>query len=319
MAKVVRSERALAPAAAIAITSSAPTTSALAVSFFMAISFRTTGGQGAERVALALAVSGQDPSWHDERDAPDRTARPELEHDDGDGGPALLRARELVRPEDTFSFHSARLRMEDVTPEALRAMNEETERATAELADVRPDVVATACLVAIMAQGPGSHRAAEAEIESILEHEHARAPVVSSAGALVDALHALGARRIGIVAPYLEELTRLVIAYIEDTGIEVADAISLEVSDNRAVAALDPYDLEQHWQRLDLRGCDALVLSACVQMRSLEVLEEVERSSGLPTVSAATATTWAILRALDLEPVAPGAGALLRAAPERVV
>jgi len=233
--------------------------------------------------------------------------------------PALLRAREFVRPDDTFTFHSARLRMENVTPEGLRAMNEGTARATAELADLRPDVVATACLVAIMAQGPGSHRAAEAEIESILEREHARAPVVSSAGALVDALQALGARRIGIVAPYLEELTRLVVAYVEDAGIEVGDAISLEIPENRAVAALDPHDLEQHWQRLDLRGCDALVLSACVQMRSLEVLEEVERRSGLPTVSAATATTWAILRALDLEPVAPGAGALLRAAPERVV
>jgi maleate isomerase len=233
--------------------------------------------------------------------------------------PAMLRARERLRPEVTFTFHSARLRMEDVTPEALRAMNEQTERAITELADLRPDVVATACLVAIMAQGPGSHCAAEAEIAAILEREHAHAPVVSSAGALVDALHALGARRIGIVAPYLEELTRLVVAYLEDAGIEVADAISLEVPDNRAVAALDPYDLEQHWRRLDLRGCDALVLSACVQMRSLEVLEAVERRSGLPTVSAATATTWAILRALDLEPVAPGAGALLRPAPERVL
>jgi maleate isomerase len=233
--------------------------------------------------------------------------------------PALLRARELVRPDDTFTFHSARLRMADVTPDALRAMNQQTERATAELADLRPHVVATACLVAIMAQGPGSHRAAESEIEFVLEREHASAPVVSSAGALVDALHALGARRIGIVAPYLEELTRLVVAYIEDAGIEVADAISLEVPDNGAVAELDPHDLEQHWRRLDLRDCDALVLSACVQMRALEVLEEAERRSGLPTVSASTATTWAVLRALDLEPVAPGAGALLRAAPERVV
>ena len=233
--------------------------------------------------------------------------------------PALLRARELVLPRDTFTLHSARLRMEDVTPQALRAMTEQTGRATVELADLRPDVIATACLVAIMAQGPGSHCAAEAEIGAILERKHAVVPVVSSAGALVDALHALGARRIGIVAPYLEELTRLVVAYIEDAGIEVADAISLEVPDNRAVAALDPHDLEQHWRRLDLRGCDALVLSACVQMRSLDVLEEVERRSGLPTVSAATATTWAILRALELEPVAPGAGALLRAAPERVI
>ena len=226
--------------------------------------------------------------------------------------PELLRARERVRPEDTFTFHSARLRMRDVTPQALRAMNEETERATIELADLRPDVVATACLVAIMAEGPGSHTPAEAEIESVLEREGAPAPVVSSAGALVQALHALGARRIGIVAPYTEELTRLVAAYIEAAGIEVRDTVSLEVPDNRAVAALDPSELERHWQRLDLSGCDGLVISACVQMRSLEVLEDVERSSGLPTLSAATATTWAILRALALEPVAPNAGALLR-------
>ena len=232
--------------------------------------------------------------------------------------PSLLRDRERERPENNFTFHSARLRMQHVTPEALRAMNAETERATSELADMRPNVVATACLVAIMAQGPKHHCVVEAEIESILEREHAAAAVVSSAGALVDALHALGARRIGMVTPYLKELTQLVAEYIEDAGIEVGDALSLEVSDNQAVAALEPEDLKSHWKRLDLRDCDALVLSACVQMPSLSAIEEVERESGLPTLSAATATTWAILRALDLEPVVGGGGALLRSAPERV-
>jgi maleate isomerase len=163
-----------------------------------------------------------------------------------------------------------------------------------------------------MAQGPKHHEVVEAEIESVLERENASAPAVSSAGALVEALHALEARRVGIVAPYLKELTRLVVDYIEDSGVEVADAISLEVPDNRAVAALDPHDLKNHWLRLDLRDCDALVLSACVQMPSLSVIEEVEQRSELPTLSAATATTWAILRALDLEPVAPGGAELLR-------
>jgi maleate isomerase len=228
--------------------------------------------------------------------------------------PALLRRRERERPEDTFTLHSARLRMDEVTPDALRAMNAQTERATTELADMRPDVVATACLVAVMAQGPKHHEVVEAEIESVLERENASAPAVSSAGALVEALHALEARRVGIVAPYLKELTRLVVDYIEDSGVEVADAISLEVPDNRAVAALDPQDLKNHWLRLDLRDCDALVLSACVQMPSLSVIEEVEQRSELPTLSAATATTWAILRALDLEPVAPGGAELLRPA-----
>ena len=83
--------------------------------------------------------------------------------------PALLRAREREQPQDTFTFHAARLRMQHVTPEALLAMNAQTERATTELADMRPNVVATACLVAIMAQGPKHHCVVQAEIESILD------------------------------------------------------------------------------------------------------------------------------------------------------
>jgi maleate isomerase len=235
--------------------------------------------------------------------------------------PAILRRRETVRRDERFTFHSARLRMQQVTAEELRAMNAQTARAASELADACPDVVATACLVAIMAQGMGYHCIAEEEIATVLAREDAAAPVVSSAGALIEALHELGALRIAMVAPYVTPLTRLVTGYIEDAGIEVHDVVSLEVSDNRAVGRLDPAELHQHWRKLDIAGCDALVLSACVQMPSLSVIEAVEQDSGLPTLSAAIATTWSLLRAMRLEPTAPGAGALLagpgKKAPDR--
>jgi maleate isomerase len=227
--------------------------------------------------------------------------------------PVLLRSREEVRPEERFTIHSARLRMRHVTAEELLAMNAQTDRAAGELADLAPDVVATGCLVAIMAQGPGYHETAEGQITARLEQEGAgTTPVVSSAGALVAALQTLGARRIGLITPYEPPLTQRVVEYLEDAGVQVGDAVSLAVPDNRAVAALDPSDLERHWRRLDLAGCDALVLSACVQMPSLAAIDAVERACGLPTLSAATATAWALLRALGLETVAPGGGALLR-------
>jgi maleate isomerase len=218
-----------------------------------------------------------------------------------------------------FTFHSARMRMNKVTAEELRRMNEQTDRAAAEVADVGPDAVATACLVAIMAQGPGYHCTAEDQITRVLEAEGVSAPVVSSAGALLEALRdGLGARRIAMVTPYEPSLTQLVVDYIEAAGIEVHDVVSLGVSENRAVAALDPADLLEHWRRLDLEGCDALVLSACVQMRSLPVLAEIERACGLPTLSAATATAWSLLRALELPSEAPDAGRLLAGSPAGV-
>jgi len=61
-------------------------------------------------------------------------------------------------------------------------------------------------------------------------------------------------------------------------------------------------------KRLDLKGVDALVLSACVQMPSLEALEPVQDMIGLPVLSAAACTTRVMLKSLGLEPVAPGAG-----------
>ncbi|MGI5472415.1 maleate cis-trans isomerase family protein [Streptomyces sp. CA-132043] len=225
--------------------------------------------------------------------------------------PRMLRAREQERPDDRFVFHSSRMRMRHVTPEELRGMNAQTERAALELADARPDVVATACLVAIMAQGPGHHCTAEAEITQALRGEGAQAPVVSSAGALLDGIAALGARRVAVLTPYMKDLTRLVVEYIEDAGVEVVDALSLEVPDNLAVARLDPEDLREHWRKLDLGRADALVLSACVQMPSLAAIQPVEDAAGLPVLSAATATTYRILTELGLDPVVPGAGRLL--------
>ncbi|WP_331772243.1 Asp/Glu racemase [Embleya sp. NBC_00888] len=225
--------------------------------------------------------------------------------------PRMMRAREAVAPDDRFVFHSSRMRMKHVTPDELRGMNAQTRRAAAELADARPDAVATACLVAIMAQGPGRHRTAEAEITEVLRDEGAAAPVVSSAGALITGIEALGARRVAVLTPYLRPLTELVVAYLEDTGIEVVDSVSLEVPDNIAVARLDPKDLHDHVGRLDLSGADALVLSACVQMPSLPVLQAIEDEVRLPVLSAATATAYCLLTELGRDPRVPGAGALL--------
>jgi maleate isomerase len=58
-------------------------------------------------------------------------------------------------------------------------------------------------------------------------------------------------------------------------------------------------------------GADALVLSACVQMPSLPVIEAVQDEVGIPVLSAATATTFRILSSLGLETRVPDAGALL--------
>ncbi|MFE7528681.1 Asp/Glu racemase [Kitasatospora sp. NPDC057542] len=227
--------------------------------------------------------------------------------------PALLRAREAVAPE-RFTFHSSRMRMTRVTPEQLRAMDAESDRCAAELSDARMDVIGYACLVAVMATGPGYHREAERRLHLRTVENGAPAPVVTSAGALVAGLRELGAAKVAMVTPYLRPLARTVVEYLAAEGIEVLDHAALEIADNLDVAAHDPALLPAIARALAYAEADAVVLSACVQLPSLSAVEEAEQQLGKPVVSAAVCTAHQLLRALGLPAFAPGAGHLLSGA-----
>ena len=153
--------------------------------------------------------------------------------------PAMLRAREAVAPE-RFTFHSSRMRMKKVTKEELAAMDADSDRCALELSDARVDVLGYACLVAIMSMGLGYHRQSEQRLHQRTVDNGAPAPVVTSAGALIQGLQRIGAKKIAVLTPYMKPLTQLVVDYIQHEGIEVQDAVSLEISDNLQVGAQDP-------------------------------------------------------------------------------
>lgn len=224
--------------------------------------------------------------------------------------PAML-ARAEVPDGVTFTFHSSRAPMRKVSAEELGRMNEHMTRCTRELVDARMDVIVSACLVAIMCQGRGFHRETERVLTAACLPEAPGTPIVTSAGALVAGLQALRARKVALIAPYMQPLTARVVDYLGAEGIEVNEAVSLEIPDNLAVGALDPMSLVKTAKRVDLSSIDALVLSACVQMPSLAALDAVQMEVDVPVLSTAAATVHQILRALHLPTRVPRAGALL--------
>ncbi|MBC8945156.1 maleate cis-trans isomerase family protein [Xenorhabdus indica] len=223
--------------------------------------------------------------------------------------PAILRTREMITPE-RFTFHSSRMRMKTVRKDELALMDAESDRCALELSDASVDIVGYACLVAIMSMGKGYHRISEKCLHLRTLENGYPAPVVTSAGALVNGLHVLAAKRISILTPYMKPLTQLVIDYIENEGIEVIDSISLEIADNLAVGRQDPLAPVEITKRLN-SNVDVIVASACVQMPSLASVPLIEARVGVPVISASVATTYMILKQLGLSTFAPGFGSLL--------
>lgn len=227
--------------------------------------------------------------------------------------PALLSSHGAVHG-TRFTFHSSRMRMKKVQKEELAAMDAESDRCAVELSDARVDVLGYACLVAIMSMGKSYHRVSQQRLHEKTVENGAPAPVVTSAGALVDALNVLGAKRIAVVAPYMKPLTQLVIDYIEHEGIQVLDSRALEIPDNLDVARHDPERLPGIVAGMNYSDADVVVLSACVQMPSLPVVSYVEAATRKPVITAAISTTYAMLKALNLRTYVPGGGTLLSGA-----
>jgi len=225
--------------------------------------------------------------------------------------PAMFRAREVRCPSEKFTFHSSRMRMRRVSAEELAAMNAEGIRCATELADAKVDVMSTACLVAIMVQGPGYHRSVEEDMRRAVSDASALSKVMTSAGALIYGLKKIGAKKISLLAPYIKPLTEKVVAYIESEGVEVVDRICFEIPDNLEVGRRDPMQLAEDVKTLNTANVDAVVLSACVQMQSLSAIEPVERRLGIPVTSTAVCTVRTMLDLLGLEPFVPNAGRLL--------
>lgn len=226
--------------------------------------------------------------------------------------PQMLTRRAAATGE-TFTYHSSRAVLHTVDPDSLDRMVGQVDRCASELADARVDAIVYACLVAVMARGPGEHQRVEQQLgEAARQDRDGYHPAISSsAGALVRSLDANRLRKVAILTPYVEALTEQVVEYLTAAGVAITDAMSLGVPDNVEVAKLDPMRLPDLASQMDLASADALIISACVQMPSLAAIPIAERRLGLPVLSATTATVHDLLVRLGRSPEVPDAGALL--------
>ena len=163
--------------------------------------------------------------------------------------PALLRNREEIFS-DRFTFHSSRMRMKSVVKEELERMDDDSVRCAFELSDAAVEVQAYACLVAIMSRGHGYHKVSEQRLFKATKENGMPTPSVNSAGALIDGMHSLGMKKVSIICPYMKPLTKLVVDYIENQGIEVQDFLALEIPNNLEVAAQDPNAPAELWKKI---------------------------------------------------------------------
>lgn len=195
------------------------------------------------------------------------------------------------------TLHTGRMYMEITTPEGESLMLDEYAMPAArDLGTVRPDVVVFGCTSAGALRG--NHYDLEL-CDRIAADTGAR--VVSVISSVRRAIARHGARRVGVITPYVEALNEKIRESLEADGVEVAAIHGLGITENFAIAQVEPEGIARFAQE-SLAGLDIdLAFASCTNLRAMDALPSIEAALSVPAITSNQAALEATLEALDGE------------------
>ena len=211
-----------------------------------------------------------------------------------------------IAPEGV-SVHSARIAGgRHGTPEELRGMEAASKQAARDIVMVEPDVVVYGCTSGSFFEGPKWNRKICDQLSEI-----AKAPAVTTAGAMAAALMAGGHGKVDVVTPYVELTNERLRHFLRAHDIEVVTLGTFDMLDMFDHAKIEPGEIYRKVREITTPKSEA-VFVACTQLRAMEVLDNLERDLGKPVYSAIQATAWQAYQAMGIDPGVTDCGSLLR-------
>ena len=198
--------------------------------------------------------------------------------------------RRLFGAQDVAVYVSRVPSGEDVTPDTLAAMEATLPAAAQLLPPAAPfDVVGYGCTSGTTMIG--AEKVAELVCRGVGE-----VAVSDPLTAALAACSTLGLRSIGMVTPYIDSVSVPVRRAFEAAGIAVPRTVSFGEAGEARVARIDPASIRA--AALEVGTSDDVdgVFLSCTNLRTLDVIAEVEEALSKPVLSSNQALAWHMAR-----------------------
>ncbi len=205
------------------------------------------------------------------------------------------------------TVHAARMFLDNnLTPESLVRMDhDEGMRAVKQIMSCKPASVAYCCTASSMVQGLDYDGRLNHDL-----HQAAGVPAFTATLGIIEALHAVGAKRIAVCSPYTKAIDDAEHAFFTAVGFEILGSAHLGIADAFKLADPTADDIYALWKKSWHAGADASLIT-CLNMNSQDVIERIEDESGKPVITSTQATLWKLLRAAGVADPIVGFGQLL--------
>jgi maleate isomerase len=200
------------------------------------------------------------------------------------------------------SLHLTRTPYQDIpvsVAQAIAVSDQETVvRCTKDLLIVEPAAVAYGCTSGSFIRGLAGEAAL---VAGMVEAGAPRA--VTTSGAVIAAVHALGIQKVALVTPYDEAVGAKLRAYLNEAGVEVAAQNDMGLTGRIWTV---PNKITADLARRTARGGGDAVLLSCTNLRTYDLIAPLEQELGVPVLSANQVTMWAVLAAAGVAAVDSG-------------
>lgn len=184
----------------------------------------------------------------------------------------------LLPADGSVTIHVSRLRIVQIS-------GDEESRRQFELAQFRTaaDLLADAKVDLILWNGTAASWLGSAWDQRLIESVEAQTgiPTTTSIVAINDTLARIGARRIGLVTPYVVGLETTIIENYATLGIKVAASVRRDLTENTAYAAITPDEIADMARDVARADVDA-VLVLCTNLAGSSIVEPLQEELGVP-------------------------------------
>lgn len=200
--------------------------------------------------------------------------------------------------------HSRIANLDSITRHSLADMQNRITDCAALLAPNSDlDVIAYGCTSASMTIG-------EKTVFQLIRNVKPRSLITTPITAAFAAFSAFGAKRIGVLTPYISEVNKVVIDYICRHGFEVPVFASFNQDRDSVVAKISRHSIESAVYQLIDRSAVDVVFVSCTAIRMIEFCANLESDIQIPVTSSNHAMAWHALRLAGLDDQPEGLGSL---------
>ncbi|UOK73321.1 maleate cis-trans isomerase family protein [Ancylobacter polymorphus] len=206
---------------------------------------------------------------------------------------------------ENVTLHATRLTLENIEPSSTLKIGEQVEDGARRLSHADVDIIVLAATAPSSRNGMGYDR----ELIERITRASGK-PATTASTALIEALKTIGARKIGLAAPWSNGVNQTTANFIEQNGFNVVTQSAIGLVANLEVGRLAPETALETGKKVAVPEADAVML-CCGNWNTFPIVDTLEKAIAKPVLTTNQVSIWHVFKMVGLGPV-QGLGTLLR-------